>query len=299
MKRPENNKWLDDALKEAFGSKKHRADFNHWKWTHPEAVEMLTSRAKIHSTFRGLQKIRNTIMRSPITKLAAAAIIILAVIITINILDKSAATAYAIEQTIRASHTVRSLHVKGFSPSQDEPIEIWAEFNENGKLENMRVHKPEWMDTEEGTTEIIWKDNKAQVWAKKKNVLSTIDDKNFSTWILNLVEQFDPKLAVGRLEREQKQGKTQVEIKQPSDNNKPIIVTATSKGEKKSPFQRTVLSIDRVTKLVNSVELYQLRDGKYNNVVTFKYYNYNQPIDQETFIFKDIPSDVKREDLTK
>jgi len=44
MKRPENNKWLNDALSEAIGSEKLRADFEQWKQNHPEAVEMLISR---------------------------------------------------------------------------------------------------------------------------------------------------------------------------------------------------------------------------------------------------------------
>jgi len=44
MKRPENDKWLDEALSEVIGSKKSRTDFEQWKQKHPEAVEMLTSR---------------------------------------------------------------------------------------------------------------------------------------------------------------------------------------------------------------------------------------------------------------
>jgi len=44
MKRPENDKWLDGALKETIGPERPRADFEQWKKKHPEAVEMLTSR---------------------------------------------------------------------------------------------------------------------------------------------------------------------------------------------------------------------------------------------------------------
>ena len=44
MKRPENDKWLNGALKETIGSKKPLRDFEQWKQKHPEAVEMLTSR---------------------------------------------------------------------------------------------------------------------------------------------------------------------------------------------------------------------------------------------------------------
>jgi hypothetical protein len=44
MKRPENDKWLDEALSETIGSEKSRTDFEEWKQRHPEAVEMLTAR---------------------------------------------------------------------------------------------------------------------------------------------------------------------------------------------------------------------------------------------------------------
>jgi len=44
MKRPENNKWLDDALSKVIGSEKSEPNFEKWKQEHPQAVEMLTSR---------------------------------------------------------------------------------------------------------------------------------------------------------------------------------------------------------------------------------------------------------------
>lgn len=44
MKRPENDRWLDEVLSETIDSKKSRTDFEQWKQKHPEAVEMLTSR---------------------------------------------------------------------------------------------------------------------------------------------------------------------------------------------------------------------------------------------------------------
>lgn len=73
MKPHENDKWLDDALSETIGSKKPRTDFEQWKQKHPQAVEMLTSRAKLKtSTIKSPHTIRIKIMKSPITKLAAA-----------------------------------------------------------------------------------------------------------------------------------------------------------------------------------------------------------------------------------
>ncbi|MFQ6035357.1 MAG: hypothetical protein ACE5NM_05850, partial [Sedimentisphaerales bacterium] len=45
MKRPENDNWLDEALTKAIGSEKSKTNFEEWKEDHPEAIEMLTSRA--------------------------------------------------------------------------------------------------------------------------------------------------------------------------------------------------------------------------------------------------------------
>jgi len=85
MKRPENDKWLDDALAETIGSEKSRTDFETWKQKHPEAVEMLTSRIdKGASASPSPLSIRKIIMKSPITKLAEAAVVIIAVVISFN-----------------------------------------------------------------------------------------------------------------------------------------------------------------------------------------------------------------------
>jgi len=81
MKRPENNNWIDNALTEALGAKKAEPNFDKWKETHPQAVEMLTSRAtELSSTPEHRRKARQ-IIKSKITKLAAAAVITVAVLI--------------------------------------------------------------------------------------------------------------------------------------------------------------------------------------------------------------------------
>ena len=84
MERPENNKWLDEALTETIGSEKPRTDFEQWKKQHPDAVNMLTSRAQGTPVSKRPLNIRNIIMKSPITKLAAAAVIVIAVFIGID-----------------------------------------------------------------------------------------------------------------------------------------------------------------------------------------------------------------------
>lgn len=238
------------------------------------------------------------IMKSKITKLATAAAVIAIAILSITFLDKAVPTAYALERTIEASHSVRYLHIKSFKVNEDEPKEFWVEFYEDGEVKNVRMRMPEWDAPKDGAKVIVWKENKAQVWIKKKNVLVTIRDKAIAAHMLKFIEELDPRLAVERLQRKQEQGKVKIEIEDPADKSEPIVVTATSIQEDDSPFQRVVLSIDQATKLVNSVELYKLKGGEYQNVDTLEYYDYNIPIDAKMFTIDNIPADAMLIDQT-
>jgi len=86
MNRQDNDKWLDEALTDVIGSQKPRTDFAKWKNNHPDAVEMLTSRAgRQISAAPGPLSIRSIIMKSPITKLATAAVVIIACLIGLSL----------------------------------------------------------------------------------------------------------------------------------------------------------------------------------------------------------------------
>jgi hypothetical protein len=80
MNSNKNNKekWLDDALEKAIGSERKEADFESFKQKHTQAIERLTGRADRSTAARSLN-IWRIIMKSRITKLAAAAVIIIAV----------------------------------------------------------------------------------------------------------------------------------------------------------------------------------------------------------------------------
>jgi hypothetical protein len=86
MKRSDDNNWLDEALTNVIGSRKPYADFEKWKNDHPDAVKMLTSRAgRQISAAPGPLSIRSMIMKSPITKLATAAVVIIACLIGLSL----------------------------------------------------------------------------------------------------------------------------------------------------------------------------------------------------------------------
>jgi len=255
-------------------------------------------KSKSRKTSAPEQNIWRIIMKSPITKLAAAAVIILAVVFSFSIFDKSMPTAYAFEQTIQASHSVQYLHIRAITPShEDQPVEFWVEFAQDGQPKNMRLNLPDWMAPGGGPREVIWKDGKKQEWIREKNILTTTEDEASAAQVLKMIEDRDPKLAVSRLQEKQDQGKVKLEINEPADKTEPIIVSATSTKEDDSSFQRTVLYIDQATRLVNKIELYKLINGEYEHMKTLEYYDYNQPIDAEMFTFKDLSNDAKQIDL--
>jgi hypothetical protein len=240
---------------------------------------------------------RKYIMKSQITKLAVAAVIILAVVLTINLWNES---AYVIADTIKANHTVRYLHVKYFaSEHENEPKKFWLEFDANGEVKNVRMDFPEWASGGDGPKVVVWKENKAQVWFRRKNGLLTVRDKSVADSMLKLAQECDPRLAVERLYEQQTQGIVKIEIEQPSDKAEPIVVTATYLPQSLSPRKRLVLFVDQATKLVTATEFYRLKDGRYEYIGMQEYYNYNQTIDAEMFTLDDeVPADVMRVDQT-
>jgi hypothetical protein len=79
-----------------------------------------------------------TVMRSRITKLSAAAVVVAAVLLSISVLEKSATPAYAVQQTVDAMKEIKTVHIAGefyrqgkfecwmkFAGDPDKPTHIW------------------------------------------------------------------------------------------------------------------------------------------------------------------------------
>jgi hypothetical protein len=117
-----------------------------------------------------------TIMKSSITKIAAAAVIVIAAVLGINLWNRSMPAAYALEQTIQANHTVRYIHIKDFDAKHSaEPKEFWIEFYEDGQVKNVRMQFPLWASPDDGPKVVVWQENKAKVWFKQKGTLLTVN----------------------------------------------------------------------------------------------------------------------------
>ncbi len=304
MKRFENDKWLDEALSDTIGSKKPLKDFDAWKKNHAQAVEMLTSRAsKVTLALRSPLKIRKIIMKSPITKLAAATVIILGVVLTVTIWDKTTSTAYALEQTIQASHSVRYLHTKDFKQGMEEPKEFWLKFDESRNVKSIRAHMPEWDSPSDGAKVTVWQEGTAKVWYKKKNSLITMKDTRFSGDLLKAVQLFDPKSALQNFCELEKHGLVKLEINEPPKKDEPITVTSTNSSEVKDlgyEVDRTVIFIDQSTKLVTTIEHYLLAEnGDYELLGWTEFSDYDRRIEPTMFTLDDeVPPEVNRIDWT-
>ena len=112
MKHPNNDKWLDEVLSEAIGSEKPRTNFEAWKQNHPEAVEMLTSRADKRLVSKSPLSIRNIIMKSPLTKLAAAAIVAIACLVGSS-LWRGTESGIALADVLERIEQVKAFRSKG------------------------------------------------------------------------------------------------------------------------------------------------------------------------------------------
>lgn len=261
------------------------------------------------------------IMKSRISKFAAAAVIIIAVALSIIYLD-TATPAYALEQTIQASHSVRYIHTKSFWTGHEEPTEAWIEFDVTGEVRNVRMHLPAWTEPHDGDKEVVWKYNKAHLWIKKKNIFVVMKDNVIAEMIFKTIEGLDPKTALQSLQQLKSENKIELDIDRPKDKTSPIIVTATLLEEiredqpithtereitklitlykgSSNPFSKFVLLVDQATKLVTSIEFYEQREGQEHCACILEYYDYNQPIAAELFVLEDeIPANAMRIDQT-
>ncbi len=157
MERPKNNNWLDEALSETIGPEKPRTDFEEWKKNHSEAVEMLTSRAgRGLSTSKSPLNIRKIIMKSPITKLAAAAVIILVVFIGADQFwtnGSSIAWADVAERFESVPFFNLTIYIGNDTSAEAKKIEIWK--SEDSRARVREENKVIFADFSNGKKEII------------------------------------------------------------------------------------------------------------------------------------------------
>jgi hypothetical protein len=238
-------------------------------------------------------KLRKITMLKTYTKrglgFVAAAAVIVAVVLSITIVDKSIPTAFGIERVIAAYNTIRFLHVKDFRAGQDEPSEFWIKSDEQGRIANARYYLPEHISPEDGAKLVTWTPEKAELWFKRKNSYLVFQSKRIEPMMQNLREQSQPKLVMGELLKEQKAGTVVIDIHNPQEKQRPITITATYKTRPR----KEIYYVNQATDLITHIEYFKIENNKDMLIGTMEYYDYNVPIAEKMFSLKDeVPKDV-------
>ena len=186
----------------------------------------------------------------------------------------SSTAAYALEQTVQANDHITSYHLKVNPPSALAGIgEAWVQLAPDGTALRARM---DIFGGDRGDRVGIVSKNKAEFWWKANNIRVVTDNKRFVEIALNkctaMRDLFDPKLAFERLQVDKAAGKVRIATKEPAEDNEPIRLTVTSKGD---PDRRHVYEVDPKSKLVERVIEYEGCDGRWKRVWVCNYLDYN------------------------
>ena len=105
----ENNKKLDELILGAISRDKPKFDFDKWKANHKKEIQIYESQTAEQKVSRPVWifEIGRTIMKSRISKIAAALVIIVSVVVVIHFLDSTESLAWAdVVRPILTAHTV-------------------------------------------------------------------------------------------------------------------------------------------------------------------------------------------------
>jgi hypothetical protein len=245
------------------------------------------------------QKIRVTIMKNPITKLAAAAVIIIAVLLSTTyfeiggkkVFEIGAKQAYALEQIIKANHAVRTVHCRIYESTEslhnNQSDLCWIRYNDAGLVSNLRWNHRE---NDGGVCNIIWNEGIYKNWNPLKNVLIVDEIPNLGYWEY-FTRDYDPKRILERLYVNPEDDEAvRLIIREPIRDGEPIYVEATHiEGN-----YRAVLLVDPETKLVKQYSTYDLNAPEDDQLgIRIEYLAYDQPIDESVFELNAIPDDAR------
>jgi len=229
-----------------------------------------------------------TIMKNPITKIAAAVVIILAVAFSISLLDKSVTTAYALEQSIEASHTIKTIHLRIFEDAEsienNEFTDCWMKYDDAGLLLNLRWN----FYDDDGETFGVWNEGVVKGWRPAEKIVTVIRNNNAATMLENFAKNNDPKLILERLYDLQENNTIELKIDEPAQDSAHIYVEAINSVDK----TRLELVVDSETKLVTQLSRYSLGEQEDELNMRIEFLAYNRPIDQSVFELSGIPDDA-------
>ena len=232
--------------------------------------------------------VRRIIMKSNITKFATAAVIAIAVFIGINMFNGT--PAWAIEQSIKAQHSVRSIFVKGFQSQgnmgKGESFDFWIKYDSKGKVSQFRMDSPNSLD---GAKIVVLNEERAKVWMSDKNTLMLLKGAEMTKGLEKLASDLDPKQTLQRLHDLQKKlDETELTTIRPEKDGDPVIFEVNNNTD--NDYFRYFF--DAETKLLIQFEKYHLVGENYELREKFEFFRYNQFIDESLFELNDIPDDA-------
>ncbi len=141
--------------------------------------------------------IRRIIMKGKITKLAAAAVIIVTVALSIIVIDKLTSEAYALDQTVKAFKNERFIHLVRRDEANQVKDERWIELGMDGRQVRYRQDTPPYrfLVVEDGESTAVYHHDKKTV------VIYDRKDKQYQ-WIGNLGEFLENLLQKGKIIKE-------------------------------------------------------------------------------------------------
>ena len=250
-----------------------------------EALEIQRSRKQRSASDTHIWR---TIMKSRRTQFSAAAVAVLATYLCLQMPKSLVAPAYALQDTIEAYNSIRTLHVKAFKIvyGQRFDSESWIEFDEYGKPARFRYETNRvWTGDEVGPVTCVQESGRSDTWLTKHHLCFRRSGKSVLGGALLRweVSDSDPKGVIETLRRQAGDGEILLDVNEPDQKNEPIVLVVTYPAESRSAKWKKVLYIDQATRLVKKVENFLMRDGQYQHIRTAEFLDYNQPIDPEVF----------------
>ena len=257
-----------------------------------DKLQRMLDTSKKHTTIEQTS-IWRIIMKSRMTKLATVTVVILAVGVGVILIDRSATPAYAVDQTIAAIQTIRTLHMRVTGDEngiEKKVIEGWIQYDATGRMTNLRgnVYEGNLNEGGEDRYYVVWNNGVEKIWKPSENKVFIYRVNDTEAAINDLLKRYDPKFMQHKL-YDASQNKEQFNVTIDDSEHEGFIYVEVLDRDNKS---RLELLVDPETKLVTQLDEYDLDKQGRKLTMRVEFLAYNQPIDPELFEFNDIPEDV-------
>jgi len=239
-----------------------------------------------------------TIMCKPITKLSVVAVVIVAVCASIPLFDHGSSAVYAIDQTIAAIQTIRTLHMRVTGDEngleKNDYVEAWIKYDDTGRMTNFRLHVFRGIQEEGGDDPIygVWNNGVEKMWKPDEN--NVFIHNKVEARLQGFLNRYDPKFMQQKL-HDALQNKEQYDVTIDEPVHEDFIYVEVLDHINNT---RLGLLVDPETKLVTHLDEYDLNEQGEELNMRVEFLAYNQPIDPELFELNEMPDDVRIRDKT-